>query len=84
MLIESDGLNIDLDFMPNFEQILTDEQWVGDASGLVPHCLAVLKTCRTLTEKLTTLAMASLHTGGRGFTQIVEVSKIINFLLIIV
>nr|CAH7712207.1 unnamed protein product [Callosobruchus chinensis] len=56
----------------NFEEILTDEQWIDDATGLIPHCLAILKTCRYLTERLTALAMNSTPLSG-NFTQIVEV-----------
>ncbi|CAH1982117.1 unnamed protein product [Acanthoscelides obtectus] len=56
----------------NFEEILTDEQWIDDATGLIPHCLAILKTCRYLTERLTTLAMNSTPLSG-NFSQIVEV-----------
>lgn len=39
------------------EQILNDEHWISDASGLIPQCLAVLRTCHSLTERLTSLAM---------------------------
>lgn len=63
----------------NFEEILTDEQWVDDATGLIPHCLAILKTCRYLTERLTALAMNSTPISG-NFYQIVEVTNC-NFFL---
>jgi len=39
------------------EQILNDEHWINDASGLIPQCLAVLRTCHSLTERITGLAM---------------------------
>ncbi|KAL3250155.1 hypothetical protein MRX96_055750 [Rhipicephalus microplus] len=42
----------DVRLHPDIEKILADEQWVDDATGLVPHCLAVLKTCHQLTERL--------------------------------
>nr|CAH7712204.1 unnamed protein product [Callosobruchus chinensis] len=75
-LIESDGLETsDMELgavTVNFEEILTDEQWIDDATGLIPHCLAILKTCRYLTERLTALAMNSTPLSG-NFTQIVEV-----------
>lgn len=51
-------LNTDL------EQILADEQWIDDATGLVPHCLALLKICHTLTERLTALAMGPLQSSS--------------------
>lgn len=66
LLIEPDAevelgevrLNTDL------EQILADEQWIDDATGLVPHCLALLKICHTLTERLTALAMGPLQSSS--------------------
>ncbi|XP_030758287.1 transmembrane protein 98-like [Sitophilus oryzae] len=61
----------------NFDGILTDEQWIDDATGLIPHCLAILKTCRFLTERLTTLAMNSTPLSG-NFSQIVESAKRIS------
>lgn len=39
------------------DEILQDESWVHDATGLVPHCLEILRTCRDLTEKLVGMAM---------------------------
>lgn len=77
MLIEPDGLEVELGEVrlnPNLEQILADEQWIDDATGLVPHCLSVLKTCRFLTERLTALTMGTLQSNGHGLAQIVEVS----------
>lgn len=56
----------------NFDDILSDEQWIDDATGLIPHCLAILKTCRYLAERLTALAMNSTPISG-NFSQIVEV-----------
>lgn len=50
-------LNADL------EQILADEQWIDDATGLVPHCIALLKICHTLTERLTGLAMGPMQSS---------------------
>lgn len=79
MLIEPEQPEVELGEVrlnPNLEQILADEQWIDDATGLVPHCLAVLKTCRFLTERLTALAMGTLHASGNGLNQIVEVSKL--------
>jgi hypothetical protein len=51
----------DLRLHPDIEQILADEQWIGDATGLVPHCLAVLKSCHQLTERLAAIAMGPMH-----------------------
>lgn len=61
----------------NFDNILTEEQWIDDATGLIPHCLAILKTCRYLTERLTSLAMNSTPVSG-NFRQIVASAKQIS------
>lgn len=76
MLIEPDNVAMELgevQMYPNLEQILADEQWIDDATGLIPHCLSILKTCRALTERLTGLAMSATHTSGSGLNQIIEV-----------
>lgn len=55
--------NMELDDVrlhPNIDQILSDTQWVDDATGLIPHCLAVLKGCHHLTERLVAATMAAL------------------------
>ncbi|XP_019753241.1 transmembrane protein 98 [Hippocampus comes] len=44
---------------PHIEAILENEDWIEDASGLVSHCIAILKICHTLTEKLVALTMGS-------------------------
>ncbi|CAG2063464.1 unnamed protein product, partial [Timema podura] len=62
----------DVRLHPDIEQILEDEQWIGDATGLVPHCLAVLKSCHYLTERLAALAMGPL-TNGKAGQEIVQV-----------
>lgn len=79
MLIDPQRLEVNMDEVqmnPNLEQILADEQWIDDATGLIPHCLTVLKTCRFLTERLTGLAMGSM--SGDGLTQIVDVSRSVS------
>lgn len=76
MLIEPEKHELELGEValhPNLEQILADEQWIDDATGLVPHCLAVLKICRFLTERLTALAIGPMRTSDDGLAQIVEV-----------
>jgi hypothetical protein len=78
-LIEADRPELELGEVrlhPYIEQILADEQWIGDATGLVPHCLAVLKTCHTLTEWLAALAMEPLNHSKTGH-EIVEVGTVI-------
>ncbi|CAG9771644.1 unnamed protein product [Ceutorhynchus assimilis] len=77
-LIEPDIPELELgEVNLNFDSILTDEQWIDDATGLIPHCLAILKTCRYLTERLTTLAMNSSPMSG-NFGQIVDSAKRIS------
>lgn len=44
---------------PHIEAILENEDWIQDASGLVSHCIAILKICHTLTEKLVAMTMGS-------------------------
>ncbi|XP_015154898.2 transmembrane protein 98 isoform X1 [Gallus gallus] len=44
---------------PHIEAILENEDWIEDASGLVSHCIAILKICHTLTEKLVAMTMGS-------------------------
>ena len=45
---------------PDIERILSDEQWINDASGLMPHCLAILKLCHLLTNRIIALTMANI------------------------
>lgn len=78
MLIEPEKAELELgevQLNPNLEQILADEQWIDDATGLIPHCLSILKTCRFLTERLTALAMGTTQASGSGLSLIVEVSN---------
>lgn len=61
---QSEAADMELDDVrlhPDIEKILADEQWVDDATGLVPHCLAVLKTCHQLTERLVTASVGSVR-----------------------
>ncbi|MBV95341.1 Transmembrane protein 98, partial [Eschrichtius robustus] len=44
---------------PHIEAILENEDWIEDASGLMSHCIAILKICHTLTEKLVAMTMGS-------------------------
>ncbi|XP_071941438.1 transmembrane protein 98-like [Antedon mediterranea] len=36
-----------------------DDEYVDDASGLIPHAIEILKTCHLLTEKLVAMTMGS-------------------------
>jgi hypothetical protein len=37
-------------------KILRENDWVYDASGLVQHCLMILKVCHQLTDKLSAIS----------------------------
>ncbi|KAG8446831.1 hypothetical protein GDO86_014331 [Hymenochirus boettgeri] len=63
METQSEPSDLELDDVvitnPHIESILEDEDWIEDASGLVSHCIAILKICHTLTEKLVAMTMGS-------------------------
>ncbi|CAG2163055.1 unnamed protein product [Oppiella nova] len=55
--------NMELDDVrlhPDIDKILADTQWVDDATGLIPHCLAILKSCHHLTERLVAATMSAM------------------------
>ncbi|XP_045472317.1 transmembrane protein 98-like [Harmonia axyridis] len=68
---------IDIDLSKSMDEILENKQWVGDATGLIPHCLSILKACRYLTERLTALAMDATH-SKKALASIVENAKKIS------
>lgn len=39
---------------------LNSNQWVYDVSGILEHCVAVLKLCHTLTDKLAKIPLNSI------------------------
>ncbi|XP_075033289.1 transmembrane protein 98 [Mixophyes fleayi] len=63
METQSEPSDLELDDVvitnPQIEAILEDEDWIEDASGLVSHCISILKICHTLTEKLVAMTMGS-------------------------
>lgn len=63
---------------PDIKEILADEQWIDDATGLVPHTLAVLRACHKLMEKLAALAMGPLTNHKTG-SQIMNVIIFLYF-----
>lgn len=78
LLIEPDKSEVELGEVrlnAELEQILADEQWIDDATGLVPHCISLLKICHTLTERLTALAMGPLQSSASTSHQIGEVRR---------
>ncbi|XP_046557801.1 transmembrane protein 98-like isoform X1 [Haliotis rubra] len=65
---------------PKIEEILKDERWVDDATGLVPHCISILKTCHQLTEKLVGMTMGNAQNirTQETLTDIVAIAKRIS------
>ncbi|GFT97747.1 transmembrane protein 98 [Nephila pilipes] len=69
----------DVRLHPNIERILTDEQWVDDATGLIPHCLAILKKCHHLTERLVAMMMTRVpQQSSQDLNEIIDVAKKIS------
>ncbi|KAH9500050.1 Transmembrane protein 98 [Bulinus truncatus] len=65
---------------PKLEELLSNEQWVDDATGLLPHCLSILKICHHLTEKLVGMTMGNAPNirTQETLTEIVSIAKRIN------
>ncbi|XP_053205277.1 transmembrane protein 98-like [Panonychus citri] len=51
----------DVAIHPEIDKILADARWVDDVTGLIPHCLAILKSCHHLTGRLVEATMAALN-----------------------
>lgn len=41
-------------------QVLDSNQWIYDVSGMLQHCVVVLKLCHALTEKLSIIQLNSI------------------------
>ncbi|XP_035688945.1 transmembrane protein 98-like [Branchiostoma floridae] len=66
-------------FTPDIDDILENEAWIDDASGLIPHCLAILKTCHQLTEKLVGMTMNNSQIRSQAdLGEVVVVAKRIS------
>lgn len=65
---------------PRLDEILSDEQWVDDVTGLVPHCISILKTCHHLTERLVGITMGNSDKirTQEMLTDLVTIAKRIN------
>ncbi|XP_059151195.1 transmembrane protein 98-like [Physella acuta] len=65
---------------PKLEELLNNTQWVDDATGLVPHCLSILKICHHLTEKLVGMTMGNAPNirTQETLTEIMKASKRIS------
>ncbi|CAC5414016.1 Transmembrane protein 98 [Mytilus coruscus] len=81
---QSNPADVELDEVrisnPRLDQLLQDEHWVDDATGLVPHCIAILKTCHILTERLVGMTMgnAQMIRTQELLTDIIAVAKRIS------
>lgn len=51
----------DVRLAPQIDKILNDTQWVDDATGVIVHCLAILKLCHQMTERLVATTMTPIH-----------------------
>lgn len=70
---------------PDIEQILSDEQWINDASGLMPHCLAILKLCHLLTNRIIALTMANISQHRKhNLESFVQVRERLEFIDVVV
>ncbi|KAI0211653.1 Transmembrane protein 98 [Lamellibrachia satsuma] len=57
---DSTGVELhDVGINMNLDEILQNEAWVNDATGLAPRCLDILKLCHMLTNKLVGMTMGS-------------------------
>jgi transmembrane protein 98 len=60
--VNSNNMELDdVQIHPDIDKILADSQWVDDVTGLIPHCLAILKGCHHLTERLVASTMAVIN-----------------------
>ncbi|ELU02446.1 hypothetical protein CAPTEDRAFT_65295, partial [Capitella teleta] len=64
----------------DLETILQNKEWVNDATGLVPHCLAILRTAHELTERLVGMTMRNSQqlTSPESITELVSIAKRIS------
>ncbi|KAG7165150.1 transmembrane protein 98-like [Homarus americanus] len=63
----------DVRLAPQIDKILNDTQWVDDATGLIPHCLAILKLCHQMTERLVATTMTPIQ--KERLHDIIEVTR---------
>jgi len=68
----------DVRLHPNIERILDDDRWIDDATGLIPHCLAILKLCHQLTERLVAMTMSRVPQNHHRLWEMIEVAKRIS------
>uniref|UniRef100_A0A2I3GMJ9 Transmembrane protein 98 n=1 Tax=Nomascus leucogenys TaxID=61853 RepID=A0A2I3GMJ9_NOMLE len=79
MVTRSEPSELELDDVvitnPHIEAILENKDWIEDASGLMSHCIVILKICHTLTEKLVAMTMGS---GAKMRTSAIVSDIVVN------
>ncbi|XP_039268632.2 transmembrane protein 98-like [Styela clava] len=56
-------------------ELLETEDWAFDAQGLIPHCISVLRLCRSVTEKLVAKTMTTEQIHPVQLEEIVQIAK---------
>ncbi|CAM1321900.1 TMEM98 (predicted) [Pycnogonum litorale] len=69
----------DVGLYPELDEILENEQWVHDTTGLIPHCLAILKTCHHLTERVVAMTIGNISPNAqRRLGEIIDAARKIS------
>lgn len=58
--LRQDNVDDIIQLSPHISQALNSNQWVYDVSGILEHCVAVLKLCHTLTDKLAKIPLNAI------------------------
>jgi hypothetical protein len=58
--LRHDNVDDIIQLSPHISNALNSNQWVYDVSGILEHCVAVLKLCHTLTDKLAKIPLNSI------------------------
>ncbi|KAI6182603.1 Transmembrane protein 98 [Aphelenchoides bicaudatus] len=59
--LKHDEMDSVVQLSPHMAQTLNSNPWLFDVSGLLQHCVAVLKLCHTLTDKLAKIPLANIN-----------------------
>ena len=84
-VLEADSSNLELEYVVTCDNgtihhLLETEQWANDVHGVIPHCIAILKMCREITEKLVKVASDNNHQNihPSHLNEIIVVAKCIT------
>ncbi|VIO95556.1 MGC80088 protein, putative [Brugia malayi] len=58
--VNNENVESVLQLGPLIAQVLDSNQWIYDVSGMLQHCVVVLKLCHALTEKLSVIQLNSI------------------------